>query len=172
MLLTAALSLSLFSHLPRLAHPSHGSEHRTEALAVKRHARIGPWHIDARRDRFAATAVCTISGHGVSLHKDTLIFRLAPDGDTTHTVFRVDGGPPRLVSEGFEADAAHGFFPQRGWVIDPNGGEAALPASTVAGAKFITLRMAPKHKPLRFKVDQLHDAIAAARAGGCTAVAP
>ena len=82
-------------------------------------------------------------------------------------MFRVDSGPPRRVAEAFDTLEARGFFPQRGWVVDPNGGEAALPVSYVSGARVVTMRVTPMQHPRRFKVGRLAEAEAAAKGLGC-----
>ena len=154
MLLTAAVSLSLLGHLP----DAHASRHLYK---------LGPWYIAVHPDRFAGTTGCQLHTRDVSLQRDTLIFRVAPQGDTTGAVFRVDAGPPHRIAETFDAVEAHGFFPQRGWIVDPNGGEAALPVAYAAGANVVTMRVTPRQHPHRFKVARLADAEASAKALGC-----
>jgi hypothetical protein len=161
MLLTTAVSLSLLSHLPQ------GPPRRTEAAAA--HAGVyksGPWLIAVNSDRFAGTVGCQVRTRDVSLQRDTLIFRVASHGDTTAAVFRVDSGPPRAVAEAFDAVEARGFFPQRRWVVDPHGGEAALPISCVAGARAVAIRVWP-HRARNFNVTRLQEAEARAKALGC-----
>jgi len=160
MLLTAALSLSLLGQLP---HRPHGHD----AHASRQLYKLGPWYIAVRPDRFAGTTGCQLHTREVSLQRDTLIFRVAPQGDTTGAVFRVDSGPPHRIAETYDAVEARGFFPQRGWIVDPNGGEAALPVAYVAGAKVVTLRVTPRQQPHRFNVARLADAEASAKALGC-----
>lgn len=150
MLLTAAVSLSLLGHLPT-AHPAY---------------RVGPWLIERNADGFTGTVGCELHTRDARLQRDTLIFRIAHEGDTTAAVFRVDSGPPRTVAEAFDTVEAHGFFPQRGWILDPKGGEAALPVSYLSGAKAVAIRVWPR-PPRRFDVSRLQEAEAAARAQGC-----
>jgi hypothetical protein len=164
MLLTAAISLSLLSHLP---HGPHGSGGGAGAAASRHLYKLGPWLIAVHPDRFAGTTTCQLHTAVVSLQRDTLIFRVAPEGDTTAAIFRVDSGPPRRVAEAFDTVEAQGFFPQRGWVVDPNGGEAALPVSYVSGAKVVTMRVTPQQHARQFKVARLSEAEAAAKALGC-----
>lgn len=172
MLLTAALSLSLFSHLPGLPHLGHHPAKAAEAPAAQHRTRVGPWRIAIRTDRFAATRTCAISGHDVALHRDTLIFRLGHPQDARGAMFKLDAGPARPVSDVYEAVQAKGFFPQRGWIIAPEGGEVALPAATVTDAQTVTIRLASGRHPRRFKVARLAEATAAAQADGCTVIAP
>lgn len=162
MLLTAAVSLSLLSHFPHGAHRPGDAAHASHHLY-----KLGPWLIAVHPDRFAGTTTCQLHTGEVSLRRDTLIFRVAPEGDTTRAIFRVDSGPPHRVAETFDAVEAHGFFPQRGWIVDPNGGEAALPVSYVSGARTVAIRVSPWLHPHRFKVARLAEAEAAAKALGC-----
>jgi hypothetical protein len=164
MLLTAVVTLSLVSHLPHWPH-RHGEA--AAAHASHRLYKLGPWLIAVDPDRFAGTIGCQLHTRDVSLRQDTLIFRVAPDGDTTAAVFRVDSGPPRRVAEAFDTVEAPGFFPQRGWVVDPNGGEAVLPVAYVSGARVVAIRVSPKQHPRLFKVARLSEAEAAARGLGC-----
>ena len=164
MLLTAAISLSLLGHLP---HWPHGPGGAAGAHASHHLYKLGPWLIAVHPDRFAGTTTCQLHTTAVRLQRDTLIFRVAPEGDTTAAIFRVDAGPPRRVAEAFDTVEAQGFFPQRGWVVDPNGGEAALPVAYVSGAKVVAIRVSPKQHPRRFQVARLPEAEAAAKALGC-----
>ena len=164
MLLTAAISLNLLSHQP---DGPHGPGRAASAHASRHLYKLGPWLIAVHPDRFAGTTTCQLHTTAVSLQRDTLIFRVAPEGDTTAAIFRVDSGPPRRVAEAFDTVEARGFFPQRGWVVDPNGGEAALPVSYVSGANIVTMRVSPKQRPHRFTVARLPEAEAAAKALGC-----
>ena len=154
MLLIAALSLSLFGHPPRLP------------------ARVGPWRIEGLSDRFAGTRACAISAAGVGLHRDFLVFRVERRGDTRQALFRIDGGAPRPVAEAFDAAEDHGFFPQRGWIINPDGGEVVLPAAFAYGARTITIRSRLGRLPRRFNIARLNDAQAIAESAGCAAVVP
>ena len=162
MLLTAAMSLSLLSHLPQASHkPGH------DAHAARELYKLGPWYIAVHSDRFAGTTTCQLHTQEVSLQHDILIFRVAQQGDTTAAVFRIDSGQPHRVAETFDIVEAHGFFPQRGWVVDPNGGEAALPVSYVTGAKVVSIRVLPRQRPHQFKVARLAEAEASAIGLGC-----
>ncbi|MDB5482761.1 MAG: hypothetical protein JWO83_3814 [Caulobacteraceae bacterium] len=164
MLLTAAVSLSLLARLPHWPHKPGDATHAEVSRSLYK---LGPWLIAVHPDRFAGVTTCQLHTRDVSLQRDTVIFRVAPQGDTTAAVFRIDSGPPHRVAETFDTVEAHGFFPQRGWVVDPNGGEAALPVSYVSGAKVVSLRVTPTRRPRRFMVDRLAEAEASARALGC-----
>lgn len=164
MLLTAAMTLSLLGHHP---HDAHQAPDPAAVHASRRTYKLGPWLIAVHPDRFAGTTTCRLHTTDVSLQHDTLIFRVAPEGDTTAAVFRIDSGPPRRVAEAFDTVEAQGFFPQRGWVVDPNGGEAALPVTYVSGASVVAIRVSPKQRPRRFNVARLPEAEAAAKALGC-----
>ena len=163
MLLVAALALNLF------AYPAHPPAKPAVAHTVARRYQLGPWIIAVNPDPFTGTVACQIHARDVTLRRDTLIFRVAPGGDTTGTVFRVDLGAARRVSEAFDAVEAHGFFPQRGWIVDPSGGEVALPTSYVSNASVVTMRIARKDHLRWFKVGRLAEAEAGARAAGCPA---
>lgn len=159
MLLTAALTLSLLGQWPSGHHQS------VRAVTYRRH--VGPWSFTLFSDRFAGKTTCSIDARGVTLARQTLVFRLLRGGDTTHTVFRIDNGPPHRVSDAFETVEAHGFFPQRGWIIDPAGGEVALPAAYLTDARVVTLRVSPNRNPETFKVERLAEAIAVAKTYDC-----
>jgi hypothetical protein len=163
MLLTAAVTLSLLGHVSQWLQEPVDAAHGSNRNRYK----LGPWIIAVHPDKFAGTTSCRVSTRDVSLQRDTLIFRVAPEGDTTAAVFRVDSGPPRHVAEAFDTVEAQGFFPQRGWVVDPNGGEAALPAAYVSAARVVAIRVSPKQHPRRFNIARLPEAEAAAKALGC-----
>jgi hypothetical protein len=152
MLLTAILTLSLFGQWPG-------------AQARQRH--VGPWRIEMSRDRFAGTLNCSIDARDVTFTRETLIFRVGGGVDTTHSLFRLDSGRPRPVADVFDLVQARGFFPQRGWILDPAGGEVALPAAYVADARRVTIRVSPGSRPRGFRVERLAEARRLAKAAGC-----
>jgi hypothetical protein len=162
--LAAALMLSLLGAAPPPPLPPGA---RPLGRAAQAHAHAGPWRIRLKQDRFTGAIGCTIAARDVSLRKDTLIFRLGRGLDTRRADYRLDRGPARPVAEAFAEVENHGFFPERGWILDPNGGEAALPAAYVRGARVITLRAAPGGRPRVFKVGRLAEARAIASAAGC-----
>jgi hypothetical protein len=165
MLLAAALMLGLFGQpkqpLPPGAPPL--------AHAARAHAHVGPWRVILTQDRFTGVITCTVSAPDVTLRRDTLIFHLGRGLETTHADFRLDRGPSRPVSAAFAEVEDHGFFPERGWILDPNGGEVALPVAYVRSARAITLRAGPGRRPRTFKVGRLVEAILEAKVAGCAA---
>lgn len=163
-MLVAAVLINWFGHPAAHSPPKPAVAH-----AAAQRYQLGPWIIAVNPDPFTGTVACQIHARDVTLRRDTLIFRVAPGGDTTGTVFRVDLGPAHHVSEAFDTVEAHGFFPQRGWIVDPSGGEVALPTSYVSKASTVTMRIARKDKLRWFKVGQLAAAEAGARAAGCPA---
>jgi hypothetical protein len=168
MLMIAAMSLSLFSHKPHAPHlPNLLPRHHAEARMTVRHAHVGPWRIAARSDPFGGSVACSVTAHRIMLERAVLVIRLADRGPTTKAIFRLDSGPPQPISETFDAVEARGFFPQRGWIVDPDGGEAALPVVTVVGAKVLTLRINPARHPISFDVSHLPEALTAAKGLGC-----
>ena len=167
MILIAALSLSLWSHLPALPRWGHRAA-ASAAAGVKLPARVGPWRIDGRWDRFAGTRACAISAPGVGFYRGVLLFRIGSRGDTRAALFRVDGGPARPVTEAFDTVEGLGVFPRRGWIVDPQGGEVVLPLAYASGARTIAIRAAAGQRPRRFRVSGLDQAITLARAAGCS----
>lgn len=172
MILIAALSLSLFGHLPHLPALGHAKAPAPIVAGPRLPRRVGAWRVDGGVDRFAGTRGCAISAAGVSLQGDVLVFRVAARGDTRQALYRIDGGSPRAVADTFETLQARGFFPQRGWIVDPEGGEVALPAGVASGATTITIRPRSGQSPRRFKVAKLGEAIALARTAGCATSTP
>jgi hypothetical protein len=165
MLIAAALSLSLLMQ-SSAAIGGHGAAHETV-----RHRHIGPWRLEIRRDRFAGAVTCRITARDITLSRETLIFRIAgPERDTTHAVYRIDGGPPHPVSEVFGAVQAHGFFPERGWILNPQGGEVALPAASVTGARRVALRAGERTAPSVYNVSRLGQALRQYDAAGCAEI--
>jgi hypothetical protein len=165
MLLAAALMLGLFGQ-PKQPLPPGASP---LARAARAHTHVGPWRITFAQDRFTGAITCKISAPDISLRRETLIFRLGRGLETTHADFRLDRGPSRPVSTAFAEVEDHGFFPERGWIIDPQGGEVALPAGYVRSARTISLSVGPGRRARTFKVGRLIEAIIEARAAGCQA---
>jgi hypothetical protein len=163
MLLAAALMLGLFGH-PKQALPPGAPP---LARAARARAHVGAWRIVLTQDRFTGAISCKITAPDVILQRDTLIFRLGRGLETTHADFRLDRGASRPVSIAFAEVENHGFFPERGWIIDPQGGEVALPVAYVRSARAITLRAGPGRHPRTFKVGRLGEAMIEAKVAGC-----
>jgi hypothetical protein len=130
--------------------------------------RLAGWRIAVAHDKFTGQVSCSLSARHVRFKSDTLIFHIGPGVEATHAVFRIDGGTPRAVSTVFRADEAHGFFPQRGFIDDPAGGDVALPADAFKGVKRLWIRASPADQPRYFNVSRFNDALARAKAAGCS----
>ena len=155
MFLLAAAALTHFFFTP----PTPQQIHTKYALAG--------WKIGVDHDTFTAAVTCSLTGPDMHFKAQTMIFRLGSGVETTHAVFRLDGGAPRPVSALFREDEAHGFFPERGWIDDPSGGEVAFPADRLKGVKRLWIRASPAHRPRYFNVSRFGDALAGAKAAGC-----
>jgi hypothetical protein len=136
------------------------------AYVQTRYALAG-WRISVNRDTFTAAVSCSLSGPEMRFKAGTLIFSLGKGVETTHAVYRLDGGAPAPVSATFREDAANGFFPERGWIDDPAGGEVALPASRLKGVKRLWIRASPDYLPRYFNISRFGEALAGAKAAGC-----
>jgi hypothetical protein len=156
-LLTTALAVSSFFYSPH-----HGRPQATERLFG-----VDGWRIAVDRDTFTGAVSCSLRAKRVYFRSGALIFRLGRGVETTHAVFRLDAGPARPVTEAFHEDEARGIFPQRGWIDDPAGGDVALPAAYVMGARQVWIRATPAHQPYPFNVSRVAEALAAAKAAGC-----
>jgi len=145
-----------------------GQAHIAKAKITTHHYRVHEWRVIVRNDAFSGAPSCTIKAPRIAYRRQTLIFHVG-GADTTHAFFRVDNGAPaRSVREAFTEDEARGFFPERGWIVDPNGGEVALPATYLTSAKRIYIRVSLKSHPRAFDVSRFPEALSRARAAGCT----
>jgi hypothetical protein len=158
MLLAAALVLSSVLH-PGQPHPPQVKQH---------HYETGGWRLTVGHDVFTDSIVCTLKSRSMHYRNETLIFHLKRGLETTHAYFKIDDEPARPVSDAFHDVETHGFFPRRGWVDDPAGGDVALPAAYVHDATRISIRASPKSSPRLFKVSRFGDALDRARSEGCT----
>jgi hypothetical protein len=158
MLLAAALALTSVLHPLRL-HPPQVTQHRYVS---------GGWVVTVGHDRFTGALACSLKTRAMHYRNDTLIFHLKRGLETTHAVYRIDDGPPAPVSAAFHEVEAHGFFPRRGWVDDPAGGDVALPASYLHDVRYVWIRASTATRPVAFKVNRFDDALDHARAEGCT----
>lgn len=167
MIIAAALAIALSGHTNRFhRHPPVQRPPRVQV--VKRHFTVAGWSLRTYRDTFTGALSCSLATKTMRFRRDALIFRLGPPQDTTHAYVRIDGAPARPVAEGFSEVQARGFFPRRGWIDDPAGGDVALPVSWLEGAKQIDIRASQAIRPRRFDVGRLAQALAAARAAGCS----
>jgi hypothetical protein len=158
MLAAAALALSLF-----------GSHAKTAAPPADVHYGVGRWRIDVHRDSFTGRLSCKVHGQDMKVQRNSVIFHLAAGVETTHAWFKIDAAPARPVSDAFAEEEANGYFPMRGWIDDPAGGDVALPVSYFDGAYKVMIRASPKYHPKTFRVTGLAAAVAAAKNAGCPA---
>ncbi len=156
----AALALASFFNHPR---------QRVEV--THRYIRVAPWEIGVDRDTFTGAVTCSLAAKRVHFKSGALIFHLGRDVETTHAAFRVDGGPARPVSQAFRDDESLGFFPRRGWIDNPAGGDVALPAAYLKGAKRLWIRASTAAYPQVYDIGRFADALARAKAAGCPAPA-
>jgi hypothetical protein len=156
MFVIAAMALTSYFYQP---HPPQSTE---------RLYQLAGWRIAVAHDKFTGQVSCSLSARHVRFKSDTLIFHIRPGVETTHAVFRIDGGAPRPVSTVFREDEAHGFFPQRGFIDDPAGGDVALPADEFKGVRRLWIRASPADLPSYFNVRRFDDALAGAKAAGCS----
>jgi len=138
-----------------------------QAQVVTQSVKVGDWTTKVRRDQFTAEVSCSLVGRRISFHRDTLVFHMGHDVDTSQAFFRVDNGPVRSVREPRLENETHGFFLDSGPIGNPSGGEVALPLSTIQGARKVFVRASPRYQPRAFDLGRFADALAAAKAAGC-----
>ncbi|MBA3810705.1 MAG: hypothetical protein H0X27_03485 [Caulobacteraceae bacterium] len=144
------------------------SGHAARGQIERRHLASDGWSIRLYRDTFTGALSCSLASKTMRFRRDALIFHLGHPPDTTHAYFRIDGAPARPVAEGFSEVQARGFFPRRGWIDDPTGGDVALPAAWMQGAKRIDIRASWRTRPRKFDISRFAEALSAARAAGCS----
>ena len=137
------------------------------AQIVTRSVKVGDWTARVRSDQFTGEVSCSLAGRRISFHRDTLVFHLGRDVDTSQAFFRIDGGPVRSVREPRLENETHGFFLDSGPIANPSGGEVALPLSIIQGAREVYVRPSPRYQPRAFDLGQFSEALAAAKAAGC-----
>jgi hypothetical protein len=153
MLAAAALALSILG----------GQDGQVAVQVLK----TGDWTTKVRSDRFTGEISCSLQTSRIGFHRDTLVFRLGRDTDTSEAFFSVDGGPARSVREPRLENETHGFFLDSGPIDNPSGGRVALPLSVVRDAKQVRIRASPRHSPRAFDLAGFPAALAAAKAAGC-----
>jgi hypothetical protein len=157
-MLAEVLAISLWFHHhagPKAAKP------------LERHGRVHGWHWAVHTDKFTSQVSCKLETGDIHVRSQTVIFNLRPGVETTHAFFRVDDSPARPVSDLFADVQKHGIFPERGWIDDRRGGEAALPLELVSGAHHVWIRPSPKARVHKYDVSRLPQALAVLKAAGC-----
>lgn len=157
MITAAVMAITSFFYNPHAHH----------AQLVKRTYHLRAWTTVVRHDTFTDAVTCTLAAPRMRYRAATLIFHLRNGLETTHAVFRVDDGPPAPVAAAFHGLEARGFFPRRGWIDNPAGGDVALPAAYVRGARRIWIRATPRLPPTVYDVSRFDDALDRARDAGC-----
>ena len=125
------------------------------------------WHWTTIYDRFAGKVSCKLAGHDMRVQSMSVIFKLDHDFDTTHAIYRIDLGLPHPVSDAFQEDQKNNIFPERGWIVDRNGGEAVLPLSYLTNAREVWIRSTPKSKQHHFDVSRLPQVLAVLKSKYC-----
>ncbi|HEX4179304.1 MAG TPA: hypothetical protein VHY32_00785 [Caulobacteraceae bacterium] len=154
MLAAVALALSMLGS---------GDDAQISARSLK----VGDWTAVVRSDRFTGEITCSLKAHAISFHRDTLVFNLGREIDSSQAFFRIDGGPARSVREPQLQNETHGFFLDSGPVDNPSGGRVALPLALVQDAKQVMIRASPRHPPRIFDLARFSEALSAAKTAGC-----
>lgn len=158
MLLAAALALTSVLH-PGQPHPPQIKVH---------HYVTGGWRLTVGHDVFTDAIVCSLKTSRMHYRSQTVIFHLKNGLETTHAFFKIDDEGARPVSDVFHDVEKNGFFPRRGWVDDPAGGDVALPADLLRDANTVEIRASPRSRPSVFRVSRFGDALDRAQSEGCT----
>jgi len=156
MIAAALLALTLFGH--------------PQVRETTRH--VGGWTLRIDKDAFTGQASCWIGKQDIEFQRDSLVFHLGHETDTSDAYFRVDDGAVRSVRETTLEDERRGVYRNGGPLENPSGGLVALPAPDLAGARRVYIRATPRHMPRVFDVSRLADVLAAGDRAGCANIAP
>jgi hypothetical protein len=139
------------------------------ATAARR--RIAAWTLETRADRFRGAVTCRLSSDSMHVERGVVIVRLSASADTLDAAYRLDGGAP--VETRLEAMemARRGLTLTEDALANPSGGLVRVPAARAAAARTLDVQPGRGRHAIRFRLDGLADALAAARAADCPLIA-
>ena len=141
--------------------------------SVVRMTHLGAWRMSVRTDRFTGAVSCRLfKGSafepGVAYAHASLAFRFSPRLSTLDAVYRVDQGPARLWTSIYPSLVQLRAMPPAASLENPTGGLVVLPMTELTAARTVTIRPSPDSQPKIFQVARIADALAQARALGCS----
>ena len=154
------LPLLLAAMLAAHPHPERASD-----LATNR--RFGDWRLVVRNDAFAQVMHCRLTAPRMDYRRGALEFHFASNVDTSDAVYRVDSGPAVRTTGELMEIAGRGFRIHDDNLFNPSGGVVRVPQTQLAGANAVEIEAAWGRRPVRFKLGQLDEALAAATTAGC-----
>ena len=125
------------------------------------------WVLDTKRDRFTGVIACRLLRDHMSYEGDAVVFRFAPDVDTSQAFYKVDRGPAQSVAAEALKPPYVGLGADSGDVANPSGGLVRIPFSRLRGARLVFIETHRYSLPTRFKIDGLEAAIHASAGAGC-----
>jgi hypothetical protein len=151
-----ALFALLALHLPWTHGDARGEAHR-----------VAGWTVTAHVERFTGRMACQVTRPGVAYRRQALVFRLSPRIDTSAAVYRVDAGAPVWARTDEPELARLGFALHGDDLNNPSGGVVRVPQGRLAGARAVQIETAADHRPFKFVIAGLAEALDAAKRAGC-----
>jgi len=127
-----------------------------------------------QKDGFTGQMTCqlfklrTLSQGRITYAQDTLGFELGKDVGVLKAWYKIDDQPALPWQSIFHRLTAEHIKMDQGPVENPTGGVVYIPAPDLESAKSVTVRATPASKPHVFKLSGFQEALAAARANGCS----
>lgn len=128
---------------------------------------VGAWALKVETDRFTGRLTCSLSKPRIRYERQALAFQLSSGANTFDAAYRVDDAPPVSARSDAMELARQGFALHNDDLANPSGGLVRIPLGRLSGAQAVRIQSRPNTIPVRFKIDGLSEALAAAQSAGC-----
>lgn len=154
---------------------SAADRHRRAGYRAKTKVyRLAGWDMRIERDGFTGQVRCRLFaaagwGRGRMAYAHGVVgFHLGADQDVAGAWYGVDDKAVRPWRNDYPDLIAHRVPLDGGSLANPTGGVVLIPIERLAGASTVTIRADRQSKPKRFRLEGFEQALAAARANGCS----
>lgn len=157
--------------------PIDGMRRRAGYKVRSKAYHLAGWDMRIEHDGFTGQTRCRLfspSGWGqgrISYADGVLGFHLDADRDVARAWYSVDDTAPRPWRDDYPALIARRVSLEGGSLANPTGGVVLIPQEILAGARTVTIRADRGRTPKRFRLRGFEEALAAARANGCSSAA-
>lgn len=154
-MLAALLALSLFGV------PHHHGPRKPSLRPTTHVYGIGVWRLRVHVDPFAGATTCALATRDGALVVDhgRVVRAFGPGVDSTHAVYRIDGGPPQVQSVR--------DLPATANLTNPSDGLLVMPVEKLAAASVVEVRATDRAFVRRIRVARLDEALGDAARLGC-----
>ena len=154
--------------------PTAGMRRRAGYRINAKSYHLAGWEMRIQRDGFTSQTRCQLFAPAdlrqgqISYAPGVLSFHFPAELDVAGAWYRVDDAPARAWRDDYPALTARRVSLEGASLTNPTGGVVLVPQEVLAGARSVTIRADRNSTPKRFRLKGFEQALASARANGCT----